>query len=72
VHAWVLQACDSDPDPTQAAPPLAGAGLLQRRVRVRVPPPQVRLQVPNEAHAPQFPLTLIFNQLKIFILFEIQ
>jgi hypothetical protein len=61
VHAWVLQACDSDAEPTQAAPPLAGAGLLQRRVRVRVPPPQVRLQVPNAAHAPQFPLTLFLK-----------
>ena len=33
VHDCVLQACDSVALPTQAAPPLAGAGLLQTRVR---------------------------------------
>ena len=33
-QSCVLQANDSDLDPTQAAPPLAGAGLLQRRVRI--------------------------------------
>jgi len=53
----VLHACDSDPDPAQVAPPLDGAGLLQRRVRDWVPPPHVRLQVPKADQVPQFPLT---------------
>ena len=55
----MLQACDSAPDPEQAAPPLDGAGLLQRRVRDWVPPPQVRLQAPKADQAPQLPLTAI-------------
>ncbi len=49
-----------------------GAGLLQRRVRVRVPPPQSLLQAPNADHGPQFPLTLktvkyFLNKLAKFI-----
>ena len=53
----MLQACDSDPDPGQVAPPLDGAGLLQTRERDCVPPPHVRLQAPKADQAPQFPLT---------------
>ncbi len=63
MQAWVLQGIVSDADPAQGAPPLTGAGLLQRRVRVMVPPPHVRLQFPL-VHAPQFPFTAIICALK--------
>ena len=43
--------------PTQLSPPLAGAGLLQSRVRVCVPPPHVTLQVLQVFQLPQFPFT---------------
>ncbi len=56
-HACVLQACDSDALPAQAAPPFEGAGLLHRRVRVWSPLPQVLLQEPQADQAPQLPLT---------------
>ena len=39
-HACVLQDCDCEEEPLQYDPPFAGVGLLQARVRVRVPPPQ--------------------------------
>ena len=54
----MLQVADSVADPEQAKPPLDGAGLLQSRVRDRVPPPQVRLHVPHADQAPQLPLTV--------------
>jgi hypothetical protein len=54
----VLQVADSVDAPEQARPPLEGAGLLQSRVRDRVPPPQVRLHVPHADQAPQLPLTV--------------
>ena len=38
--------------PEHSMPPLAGAGLSQSLVLVRVPPPQVTLQ---EVHVPQVP-----------------
>ena len=43
--------------PTQLSPPLAGAGLLQSRVRVCVPHPHVTLQVLQVFQLPQFPFT---------------
>ena len=60
---WVLQArmalslLSPLVSPTQLSPPLAGAGLLQSRVRVCVPPPHVTLQVLQVSQIPQFPLT---------------
>ena len=60
---WVLQArmalslLSPLVSPTQLSPPLAGAGLLQSRVRVCVPPPHVTLQVLQVFQIPQFPLT---------------
>ena len=62
-HDWVLQnwlelsLLSLLVSPTQLAPPLAGAGLLQKRVRVCVPPPHVTLQVLQELQPPQFPFT---------------
>jgi len=53
----VLQAWDSEALPAHAAPPLDGAGLLQRRVLVCEPVPQLLLQVAHADQAPQFPLT---------------
>ena len=58
VHDCVLQACDAVALPTQAAPPLAGAGLLQTRVLDWVPLAQVLVQVLNADQAPQLPLTV--------------
>ena len=46
-QAAVLQLCDSVADPLQLAPPLAGAGLVQVRLRVWVPPPQLTEQLPQ-------------------------
>ena len=60
---WVLQArlalslLSLLVSPTQLSPPLAGAGLLQSRVRVCVPPPHVTLQVLQVFQLPQFPFT---------------
>jgi len=54
-HDCVLQEAVSEEDPTQSGPPLAGAGLLQSRDLVWVPPPQVTLQVPKAVQAPQLP-----------------
>jgi hypothetical protein len=42
----VLQGRDSDPNPGQGFPPLDGSGLLQKRNRDWIPPPQVVLQSP--------------------------
>ncbi len=53
----MLQARDSDELPAQAAPPLAGAGLSQKRVLVWEPLPQLWLQVAQADQAPQFPFT---------------
>ena len=44
------------PEPTQAAPPPDGEGLLQVLVRVRVV--IALLQVVHCPHAPQFPFTV--------------
>lgn len=44
-HGVGSQVCSSTASPEQAAPPYAGAGLVQSRVRVRVPVPQVTEQV---------------------------
>jgi hypothetical protein len=51
----VLQDVDSVLDPEQVVPPLEGEGLLQSLVRDWFPPPHVKLQVPQELQAPQFP-----------------
>ena len=53
----MLHACDPDADPTQAAPPLDGAGLLQTRVRDWVPLAQGLVQADQADQAPQLPLT---------------
>ena len=60
---WVLQArlalslLSLLVSPIQLSPPLAGAGLMQSRVRVCVPHPHVTLQVLQVLHLPQFPFT---------------
>ena len=56
-QVWILQGCDSEALPVQVAPPLEGAGLLQRRVLVWGPSPQLALQVFQEVQSPQFPFT---------------
>ena len=58
VHDCVLQACDSDADPTQAAPPFAGAGLLQTRLLDCVPLAQLLVHVLHADQSPQLPLTI--------------
>ena len=62
-HGRVLQVEVSDEEPTQVGPPLAGAGLLQSRVRDWDPLPQVRLQVPQEVQVPQLPAAWILTGL---------
>ena len=58
LQAWLaLSTLSPLVSPKQLAPPLAGDGLLQLRVRVCVPPPHVTLQVPQLAQPPQFPST---------------
>jgi hypothetical protein len=54
----VLQSFDSNEMPTQSAPPFSAAGLLQRRLLVWLPPPQVLLQVDQADQSPQLPFTL--------------
>ena len=54
-HPPVLQGCDSEPCPTQSAPPSVGVGLLHDLVLVWVPPPQDSEQVdqsPKLLHPP--------------------
>ena len=65
IHDWNLpgqlrskQAMVSDADPTQSAPPPAGAGLLHCRVRVVFPSPHVLLQEDQTLHADHRPSTL--------------
>jgi hypothetical protein len=53
-----MQAGVSELAPTQLFPPLAGAGFVHVRVRVRVPPPHVTEHDPNEPHADHAPFTL--------------
>ena len=51
-----MQAAVSLAFPGQLSPPLSGAGLLQSRTRLRVPPdPQDREQGPNAPHVPHPP-----------------
>ena len=54
---WVLQAWDSVELPAHLAPPLAGAGLSQSRVRDWVPLSQDLLQTLHADQDPQFPFT---------------
>ncbi len=61
MHDCVLQACDAEAEPMQAAPPLAGAGLLHNRDLDWVPLAQVFVQVLHAVQAPQLPLTVIKN-----------
>jgi len=60
-----LQDCDPLELPTQSAPPFVGGGLLQRRVRDWVPPPQVALHVPHALHSPQFPAWVLIQSVLI-------
>ena len=55
-HACVLQLIVCVDDPTQLAPPPDGAGLVQVRVCVCEPPPQLTLHDPHP-HADHPPLT---------------
>lgn len=53
LHSWLLFA-----SPTHSLPPYLGAGLLQRRLRLWTPPPQVMEQASQGDHGPQPPLTM--------------
>ncbi len=55
MQVWLLHVCASVEFPAQAAPPPDGAGLLQSRVRVWVPPPQGLLHVLQADQVPQTP-----------------
>lgn len=57
VHVPVLQSSKSAELPGQSNPPLAGLGLVQNRERDLLPPPQVFVQDPHVAQAPQLPST---------------
>lgn len=52
LHIWV-----SLTSPTHSLPLYFGAGSLHRRLRVWIPPPQVRVQVSHGDQGPQLPLT---------------
>ena len=56
-HSFVLHAWDWTLLPWHWAPPLLGAGLLQVRVRVCVPPPHVTLQRSKSPQLDHAPLT---------------
>ena len=56
-HGMLLHTRDSFLLPTQFAPPKAGGGLVQDRVRSWDPPPQVNEQEPQALHSVQFPST---------------
>ncbi len=57
-HPFVLQDWDCELFPWQSAPPMAGGGLVQVRVRVCVPLPQVRVQLPQAPQLDQPPSTV--------------
>lgn len=59
MHDFKLQSPFWDADPEQGCPPFIGAGLLQRRLRVTMPDPQVVLQAFHAPHAPQRPSTSV-------------
>ena len=55
--------------PEQVAPPFEGSGLLQRRVWVRLPPPQGTVHPDQLPHAPQFPAKINDNfKLALYVL----
>ena len=53
----MLQDRDWELIPEHAAPPARGGGLVQVRLRVCKPLPQVKLQSPQALHADHLPLT---------------
>jgi hypothetical protein len=53
----VLQGTVCSDCPVQLAPPLAGAGLLQVRVWLRVPPPHAAVHLVLLTHSDQLPST---------------
>ena len=57
-HPLVLHDWDWKLSPWQSTPPLAGGGLVQVRVRLCTPLPQVRLQPPQGPQFDQPPLTM--------------
>lgn len=66
-HPMVLQNVDRELGPWQSTPPIAGGGLVQVRVRVCIPLPQVRLQPPQGFQLDHPPLTMEEMNLKIKI-----
>ena len=62
-HATTLQPSKLLLEPTQSAPPSCGAGFVQVRVRVRVPAPQVCVQLLQDNHWVQLPST-VCNMMK--------
>ena len=64
-HPLVLQNWDWELCPWQSIPPLAGEGLVQVRVRVCTPLPQVRLHPPQRPQFDQPPLTVGEMKMKI-------
>ena len=57
-HGLVPQVRESTASPTQGKPPPTGAGLLQARVRICIPPPHVLEHAPNLPNRPQLPSTM--------------
>lgn len=53
----VLQVCVAVENPVQSLPPYCGAGFVQERILVWIPPPQVTVQVPHDPHDAQNPST---------------
>ena len=68
-HSCALHVALSELNPGQADPPLDGAGLLHNLDLDEVPPPQVRLQVEKELHAPHIPseIHLRFHKINITV-----
>ena len=63
-HCLALQEWDWELIPEHAAPPAGGGGLVQVRLRVCKPLPQVKLQSPQALHADHLPLTKERKQLQ--------
>ena len=56
-HSCLLHTWDMAPPPTQWFPPYFGAGSVQRRLRIWIPPPHVKVQVSQRDQGPHPPWT---------------
>ena len=64
----VPQRCVSFVCPLHFAPPLAGGGLVQVRMRFRAPPPHVREHFVQRFHSVKLPSTLGFGTINALLL----